>query len=52
MNPWSGAMYTGWLLDEKASVWYYLRDDGTMAAGELLIDGTWYTFSADGNWIG
>lgn len=40
---------TGWLT--LGDVWYYLNQDGSMAAGvTLTIDGTSYTFGADGVW--
>ena len=41
---------TGWL--ESGSTWYYLKDDGVMAASETLtIDGADYSFGPEGNWI-
>ncbi len=41
---------TGWLPDGE--VWYYLKPDGKMAAGETCqIDGVEYGFGADGVWL-
>ncbi|MDO4267665.1 MAG: GH25 family lysozyme [Eubacteriales bacterium] len=41
---------TGWL--PQGGSWYYLKPDGRMAAGESCeIDGSVYSFGADGLWI-
>ena len=40
----------GWQQPEKD--WYYLKEDGTMATGELIIDNKKYTFDENGVWDG
>ena len=40
----------GWQQPEED--WYYLKEDGTMATGELIIDNKKYTFDENGVWDG
>ena len=41
----SGAMKTGWLLNESDGFWYYLKPDGSMAEGWNSLNGVWYYFA-------
>ena len=39
-----------WL--KEGGDWYYLKADGYMATGNIVIDGKTYRFDSDGKWLG